>query len=835
MQVFYFLLTVAKSCSSFKAFRRSEISITSATSKSRKYLYYKFKFQNTTIMDSQSFLFLRRPQKGLSLLIASFFSFLMVVGSFTIASGQTYLDPESPINERVDDLLSRMTIEEKVGQMTQLNITLINKTGVQRNVALDPQKAKELLTNHHIGSFLNGEAVSPEQWIEYTQELQKIAVEETRLGIPIIYGIDHIHGASYVQNSTIFPHNINIGATFNPENSYQNGRITALESAPLGHTWNFAPVLDLGQNPYWARQYETFGEDPYLASKLGTAYVEGYQQKHQDIAPYRLAATAKHFLGYSVPRSGWDRTPVDLSMQTIHEFHRPPFQAAFDAGVKTVMVNSAEINGIPVHSSKQLLSDLLRDEMGFEGVVVTDWADIGKLVDYHKTARDYDEATYQAVTAGIDMSMTPESLKFNESLLTLVEEGRISEERIDESVGRILKLKFELGLFEHPYPSGKGMDNIGSKSHKKKALQAARESMVLLKNADNTLPFSKDLDQILVVGPTANSKKNLSGGWTLAWQGGEEGRYPESMKTITEAIADKFSDTKVVSIDSIGPKNSDQRSYFNESLKKSDAVIIAGGEEPYTEFVGNITSLKLPEDQLDLIKIVNQSDKPSALVLVEGRPRVITDIVDETNAIVWAGLPGFEGAEAIADVLSGDYNPSGKLPFSYPQFVGHFAPYNHKSSAVYYFDADIANNIEQADKTTALWNFGHGLSYTDYSYDNLSLSDTTLTDDQKITATATVTNTGDRVGTETVLWYITDEVGQITRPVKELKHFEHLQLEPGEQQKVTFEIDPNKHLGYPDFSGKNILEEGYFTIHFGSQNMRFYLETDSPSIQLQPK
>ncbi len=782
----------------------------------------------------QSTLPAKKTCRSKAFLLSSLFSLLLILGINHSASAQTYLDASASIDKRIDDLIGRMTLEEKVGQMTQLNITLINQKGEQRDVNLDPEKARNLLQNHHIGSFLNGEAVPPNQWVNYVKELQRIAVEETRLGIPVIYGIDHIHGASYVEGSTIFPHNINIGATFNPENSYQNGRITALESAPLGHTWNFAPVLDLGQNPYWARQYETFGEDPHLASELGRAYVEGYQDDHQ-IIPYKLAATAKHFLGYSVPRSGWDRTPVDLSMQTIHEFHRPPFQAAFDAGIKTVMVNSAEINGIPVHSSKQLLTDLLRDEMGFEGVIVTDWADIGKLVDYHKTARNYDEATYQAVTAGVDMSMTPESLEFNESLLTLVEEGRISEERINESVRRILKLKFELGLFEHPYPTGKGLDNIGSDSHKKKALQAARESMVLLKNENNTLPLSKDLDQILVVGPSANDKSNLSGGWTLAWQGAEEDRYPESMKTISEAIADKFSNSKIVSLDSIGTPGSKQRSRFDKALASSDAVVIAAGEEPYTEFVGNITNLKLPEDQLDLIRAVNQSGKPTALVLIEGRPRVITDIVDGTEAIMWAGLPGFEGAEAIADVLSGDYNPSGKLPFSYPQFVGHFAPYNHKSSAVYYFDADIANNIEQADKTTALWNFGHGLSYTNFSYNNLALSDTTVTGDQQITATATVTNSGDRVGTETVLWYATDEVGRITRPVKELIHFERLQLNPGEQQKVTFKINPKEHLGYPDFSGQNTLEEGYFTIHVGSQNARFYLQSDSSNINLKSK
>lgn len=759
---------------------------------------------------------------------------VLTAGLYDTTIAQPYLDSSVSIDKRVEDLLSRMTIEEKVGQMTQLNITLINETGVQRDVNLDPDKAEDLLVNHHIGSFLNGEAVPPEQWVDYVTNLQEIAVEETRLGIPVIYGIDHIHGASYVQNSTIFPHNINIGATFNPDHSFQNGRITALESAPLGHTWNFAPVLDLGQNPYWARMYETFGEDPYLISKLGTAYIEGYQQKH-DNAPYRLAATAKHFLGYSVPRSGWDRTPVDLSMQTIHEFHAPPFQAAINAGVKTMMVNSAEINGIPVHGSKQLLTDFLRDQMEFNGVILTDWEDIGKLVDYHKTARNYDEATHQAIEAGIDMSMTPESLEFNESLLKLIEDGKVSEERINDSVRRILKLKFELELFEHPYPSGKNLEAIGSQSHKEKALQAARESIVLLKNSEQTLPLSNDLDKILVVGPSANDKSNLSGGWTLAWQGASEDRYPESMKTISEAITEKFSTTEVVSIDSMGTPNSNQRDHFNKALKSADAVVIAAGEEPYTEFVGNITNLQLPDDQLDLIRAVNQSGKPSALVLVEGRPRVITDIVEETEAILWAGLPGFEGAEAIADVLSGDYNPSGKLPFSYPQFVGHYIPYSHKSSAAYYFDEDVANNIEQANNTTALWNFGHGLSYTNFSYDGLALSDTTMSDTDQITATVTVKNTGDRVGTETVLWYISDHIGRITRPVKELTHFERVELKPGEEQKVSFTINPQKHLGYPDFSGNNILEEGSFTIHAGPKNADFYLRTQPQEIDIQSK
>jgi beta-glucosidase len=752
-------------------------------------------------------------------------SFLLLFSINSIAYGQLYLEPTVPVDERVEDLLSRMSLEEKVGQMSQLNITLINNEGIQYDVSLNAEKARDLLQNHHIGSFLNGEAVPPKQWLSYMEELQKIAVEETRLGIPIIYGIDHIHGASYVQGSTIFPHNINIGATFNPENSFQNGKITALESGPLGHTWNFAPVLDLGQNPYWARMYETFGEDPYLSSELGRAYVKGFQDDYE-VFPYKLAATGKHFIGYSVPRSGWDRTPVDLSMQTIHEFHRPPFQAAIDAGLKTIMVNSAEINGIPVHASKKLLSDLLRDKMGFEGVIVTDWADIQKLYDYHRTARSYDEATLHAINAGIDMSMTPESLTFNESLIKLVNDGSVTEERINESVRRILKLKFELGLFEHPYPSGQALDSVGSKAHKVIALKAAEESLVLLKNSESVLPLSKDIEKLLVVGLSANNRKNLSGGWTLAWQGAPEERYPKSVKTITEALADEFPNSNVISMDSIGTENSEIRSRFEKAANEADAIIIAAGEEPYTEFVGNITNLELPQEQIELIKAVNNTGKPSLLVLVAGRPRVITEVVPETDAIVWAGLPGFEGAEAIANLLSGDINPSGKLPFSYPQFVGHAIPYNHKSSAAYYFDAEVANNIEQANKTTALWNFGHGLSYTDFSYTDLTISDTTITLNDEITAEVSVTNTGNIEGTEIVLWYLTDEVGRITRPVKELSHFHRVELQPGETRKLSMIIKPLKHLAYPNFNGDQILEKGYFRLQVADMMKRFYLNAE---------
>ena len=752
-----------------------------------------------------------------------FFSLILLLSKNPMVQAQQYLDPSLTTEERVNDLLSRMTLVEKVGQMTQLNITQINNERVQSDVNLNSEKARNLLKNHHIGSFLNGEAVPPEQWLDYIKGLQRIAVEETRLGIPIIYGIDHMHGASYLEGSTIFPHSINLGATFNTEHARQTGRITALESGPLGHVWNFAPVLDLGRNPYWPRFYETYGEDPYLASEMGRSFVESYQSDH-DLFPYKLAATGKHFLGYSVPRSGWDRTPVDLSMQTIHEFHRPSFQAAIDAGMKTMMLNSGEVNGIPVHASKELLTDLLRDEMGFEGVIVTDWADIGKLYNFHKTARDYDEATLQAIEAGIDMSMTPNSLDFNESLLKLVKNESVTEERLNESVRRILKLKFELGLFEHPYPSGESLDEIGSDSRKSFALKAAEESLVLLRNDDDLLPLSQSVERLLVVGPTAENKRNLAGGWTLAWQGTAEERYPESMKTIADALRDEFPNTEVISMESIGKKYSKTRKEFNELAASSDAIIIAAGEEPYTEFVGNITNLKLDEDQLDMIEAVNETDKPAVLVLVAGRPRVINEIIYETESIIWAGLPGFEGAEAIAHVISGQVNPSGKLPFSYPQFVGHFIPYNHKPSAAYYFDETIANDIVVDSEAHTMWEFGYGLSYTDFDYKNLELSETTINVNQQITAKISVTNTGNRTGTESVLWYLTDEVGRISRPIKELAHFERVTLEPGETKELTLTIDPQIQLSYPGFDGKPILEEGDFTVRVGSEKAEFYLQ-----------
>ncbi|MCH8558331.1 MAG: glycoside hydrolase family 3 C-terminal domain-containing protein [Balneolia bacterium] len=734
-----------------------------------------------------------------------------------------FQNPSLSINERVEDLLSRMTVYEKIGQMTQLDITLVNNTGKQDDVSIDAPKARKLIREHHIGSFLNGEAVTPETWFSFTNQLSKIGIEEHRLGIPLIFGIDHIHGATYVTGATYFPQSINLGATFNPEHAFQTGRITALESADLGHHWIFSPVLDIAANPLWPRFYETYGEDPYLCGLMGTAHVKGIQE-NDETSPAKQAACSKHFLGYSDPHSGRDRTPARLPMQQIHEFHRPSFQKAIDNGLKTVMLNSGEINGVPVHASYEILTTLLRDQMGFEGVVVTDWDDVGKLEDFHFTAENYKEAVYDSVMAGIDVCMTPLHLKFNTCLKELVEEGRITEERLDFSVRRILRLKFELGLFENPHPRNDRFDRIGNAGNKAKALDAARESIVLLKNEHNVLPLEKPA-KIGVFGPSASSRRNLCGGWTIKWQGGKEDQYPDIMHTLFSALKKEFPGAHVKHFTQeetqlIAASDEDRQKEFISALDSYDLLVYAGGEEPYTEFVGNITDLRLPHQQTDEILFLSRSKAPLSLVLIEGRPRLITEASEAADAIIFAGLPGVEGAEAIANIISGRVNPSGKLPFSYPKNPNHFLPYNHKKSQLYYFDPEQANYIMQNDESPSLFQFGDGLSYTRFVYSNLKLSASELKLDGQVSASVTITNEGKREGMESVLWFTSCHFGKITRPVKELKKAEKITLKPGESQTLHFEISPEL-LSYPNDNGEAVLERTGYTVRVGGLSGEF--------------
>ena len=726
---------------------------------------------------------------------------------------------------RVRQLLAQMTLEEKIGQMTQLNISVINTTGVQKDVVLDSAKATALVREFHIGSFLNGEAVPAAQWVRYSAALQRIALRESRLKVPIIYGIDHIHGASYVAGTAIFPHNINLGASFNPELARQTARATVLESADLGHHWVFAPVLDLGLNTYWPRFYETFGEDPLVAAVLGTAYVRELQT-NTEIAPYKVAACGKHFIGYSDPRNGWDRTNALISDQRLQEFFRPSFQAAIDAGLKTIMINSGEINGEPVHASRAILTDLLRGQMGFRGVAVTDWEDIIRLVRIQKVAPNEKEATWMAIDAGVDMAMTPYTTTFCKYVKELVQEGRLTPARIDLSAGRVLQLKDEIGLFENPMPRADRLNRVGDPALRAQAVAAARESVVLLKNENNVLPLAPArVRRLLVVGPSADSRANLCGGWTLAWQGRPESAYPADVPTLLEALRREFPRALVETLPYRDAAGKLLLPSISAAARRADAVVLALGERPYTEGLGNTSDLTLPDDQQQLARATQASGRPTILVMIGGRPNIIRGVAEGAAAIIWAGLPGYGGGPALAEIISGAANPSGKLPFTYPQFAGHITNYHHDNNENSLDLSDFGAGFEQRGakyKSSMLTEFGQGLSYTTYAYSALTLSDSVLTGPAaRLRATVRVANTGPRAGQEAVLWFLTDEVGRLTRPVRLLKHFEKQAFALNQTRDLTFDIDPLRDLSYPNGQGQPQLEPGWYTLRVGSQTARF--------------
>ena len=726
---------------------------------------------------------------------------------------------------RVRQLLAQMTLEEKIGQMTQLNISVINTTGVQKDVVLDSAKAAALVRDFHIGSFLNGEAVPAAQWVRYSAALQRIALRESRLRVPIVYGIDHMHGASYVAGTAIFPHNINLGASFNPELARQTARATILESADLGHHWVFAPVLDLGLNTYWPRFYETYGEDPLVASVMGTAYVRELQT-NAEIAPYKIAGCGKHFLGYSDPRNGWDRTNALIPDQRLQEFFRPSFQAAIDAGLKSIMINSGEINGEPVHASRAILTDLLRTQMGFKGVAVTDWEDIIRLVRIQKVAPNEKEATWMAIDAGVDMAMTPYTTTFCRYVKELVQEGRLTQARIDLSAGRVLQMKDEIGLFENPMPRADRLSRVGDPALRAQAVAAAREAVVLLKNEKNVLPLAPArVKRLLVVGPSADSRANLCGGWTLAWQGRPETAYPKDVPTLLEALRREFPQAKVEMLPYRDATGKTLLTSIAAAARQADAIVLALGERPYTEGLGNTSDLTLPDDQQQLTRTAQASGKPTVMVMIGGRPNIIRSVAEGSPAIIWAGLPGYGGGTALAEIISGTTNPSGKLPFTYPQFAGHITNYHHDNNENSLDLSDFGAGFEQRGakyKSSMLTEFGEGLSYTTYAYSELALSDSVLTGPAaRLRATVRVANTGPRAGQEAVLWFLTDEVGRITRPVRLLKHFNKQMFTANESRSFTFDIDPLRDLSYPDGQGRPQLENGWYTLRVGSQMVRF--------------
>jgi beta-glucosidase len=737
--------------------------------------------------------------------------FLIVILFTTISAVAQSSSNQNQFNDqRVNKLIAGMTLEEKVGQMTQLTLDAVITTD-DKKVTTEPhtindEKLREAILKYHVGSLLNtsGKPYSREQWYTFIAKIQKVAAQD-RLKIPVIYGIDAIHGMNYTIGSTLFPQEIAMAATFNTELAYKAGEISAYETRASYIPWNFSPVLDLGKNPLWPRIYETFGEDPLLVKSMGAAMIKGYQGKLGD--KYKVAACMKHYLGYSYPLSGKDRTPAWIPDRYMREYFLPSFAEAVKTGARTLMINSAEINGVPVHASKYLLTDVLRGELGFTGIAVTDWQDIKYLHNRHHIAATQKEAVMLAVNAGVDMSMVPYDYSFYNYLIELVTEGKVPLSRINESVKRILKVKYELGLFESPVGNPADYGKFGSAEFTQASLEAATEAITLLKNTNNILPLKKDM-KILVTGPTANTMRSLNGGWSYTWQGEKNDEYASSKNTILEAIRHKIGKEKVfyeagASFDAL--QNIDDAI---NAAKKSDAIVLCLGELSYTENPGNIDELDLPEAQIKLAKEMAKLGKPVILVLAEGRPRIVTQADSVANATVMTYLSGNEGGDALANILFGDANPSGKLPVTYPRYANALVNYYRKETE--------NGNSDDKHGYNPLYEFGHGLSYTTFSYNNLKISSANLTNTQAITISVDVKNTGNREGKEAVLLYISDLYASITPDTKRLRGFSKVSLNAGQTRTVTFTINA-KDLAFVNDQSKLVTETGEFKVQIENQ------------------
>ncbi|HYG09899.1 MAG TPA: glycoside hydrolase family 3 N-terminal domain-containing protein [Pyrinomonadaceae bacterium] len=736
--------------------------------------------------------------------------------------------PNADAARKAEELLVKMSLEEKVGQMTQLEISMVS-TGRNQEIRIDPAKLEKAVVKYGVGSILNvaDQALTLERWHETIGQIQD-AAKRTRHKIPVLYGIDTIHGANYVQGATLFPQPLAMAATWNPDLMMRASQVAAIETRAAGIPWTFSPVLDIGRQPLWPRLWETFGEDPYLATVMGVASVRGYEG--MDVSsPESVASCLKHYMGYGLPLSGRDRTPAWIPEIYLREYVLPPFKAAVDAGARTVMVNSGEINGVPVHVSHFILTDILRKELGFKGVVVSDWEDIKKLVNIHRVAADEREATRMSVMAGVDMSMVPSDFSFADHLLALAKEGAVPQSRIDEAVRRILTLKFELGLFERPMPDASLKARFATPESRRLSLDAAREAMTLLKNTNNLLPLDKGR-KVLVTGPTADSLISLNNGWTYVWQGSEESLYPKDRPTIRQAIEAKVGRANVayapgtrITRASGAPSNVTPTSVDEEvdiaaaarAAREADVVVLCLGEGSYTETPGNITDLTLPEPQLKLAEAVAAAGKPVVIVLVEGRPRIINRIADGAGAILLAYNPSNEGGQAVADVLFGDYNPAGRLPFTYPRHPNALLNYDHKSY-------ENQNTTFGLTPFNPQFPFGHGLSYTTFKYDGLRLSRKTLGEQDKLTVNLTVTNTGRRAGDEVVLLYLRDLVASITPPDKRLRRFARVRLEPGQTRTLTFELERDD-LSFIGHNNRPVVEPGEFEVLVGGLTEKFTL------------
>lgn len=718
---------------------------------------------------------------------------------------------------KINAMIKQMTLEEKVGQMAQVSIESLGS--IQNgNFVFNQDKFKDAVVNYKIGSILNTPGLqTAQQWNVIIEEIQN-AAKETRLKIPVLYGLDDNHGVNYVAGSTLFPQEIGQAATWNRQLVFDAGVITAYESRAASVPWTFSPVLDLGTNPQWPRIWEGYGEDPYLVSEMGVQFVKGFQDPLG--SKEKLAVSIKHYMAYSDPKSGHDRTDAWIPEHYLREYHLPAFRAAVEAGARTVMVNSALINGVPTHINKHILTDILKKELGFTGFIVSDFQDIENVYRRDKITNSIKEAIRLAINAGIDMSMIPYDYKeFCTDLIALVKEGKVPVSRIDDAVTRILRVKHELQIFETPVTYLKDYPKFGSAGFENAAYKTAAESITLLKNTNNILPLPKNA-KVLVTGPNANSMRTLNGGWTYTWQGEKTDEYAEKYNTILEAVQKKLGPANVLY--EKGVAYNMQGKYYEDSVVDIDAAVKAAagvdyillciGENNYTETPGNLNDLSLSDNQLLLAQAMIKTGKPVIIILNEGRPRIINRVEPGAAAILDLYLPSNFGADALADILTGDVNPSGKLPITYPRYTNSLAGYIHKPSE--------GDGNPQGGDFYPQFQFGFGLSYTTFEYSNIMINKKSFSADETASINVTVKNTGSKEGKEVVQLFVSDLIASLTPDVKRLRGFEKVDLKPGESKTVTFKL-PLKDLAFINTDNKRTLEAGDFKIQVVNQTASF--------------
>ena len=735
--------------------------------------------------------------------------------------------PSDPVIEaHIQEWLKKMTLEEKIGQMCEITIDVVSdfEASKKNGFTLNPAMLDTVIGKYKVGSLLNvplSVAQKKEKWAEAIKQIQDLSMKE--IGIPCIYGVDQIHGTTYTLDGTMFPQGINMGAAFNRELTEKAAAISAYETKAGCIPWTYAPVVDLGRDPRWSRMWENYGEDCYVNAEMGKASVRGFQGSDPNhIGEYNVAACMKHYMGYGVPVSGKDRTPSSISRSDMREKHFAPFLAAIRQGALSVMVNSGVDNGIPFHANRELLTEWLKEDLNWDGMIVTDWADINNLCTRDHIAATKKEAVKIAINAGIDMSMVPYEVSFCDYLKELVQEGEVPMSRIDDAVARVLRLKYRLGLFENPYWDIKKYNKFGSEEFARVALQAAEESEVLLKNEGNILPLAKGT-KILLAGPNANSMRCLNGGWSYSWQGHLADQCAGAYNTIYESLCNKYGKENIIYEPGVtyAPYKNDNWWEENQpeieksvaAASRADVIIACIGENSYCETPGNLTNLTMSENQRNLVKALAATGKPVILILNQGRPRIINDIVPLAKAVINVMLPGNYGGDALANLLAGDANFSGKMPFTYPKHINALANYDYKPCENM---GQMGGNYNYDSVMDVQWEFGFGLSYTTYSYSNLKVDKTSFTADDVLTVSVDVTNTGKVAGKESVLLYSKDLVASSTPDNIRLRNFEKIELNPGETKTVTMQLKGSD-LAFVGYDGKWRLEKGDFKLKCGNQ------------------